>query len=242
MPTNDNIIWETMSSLTITPYKTLYEELLDKCNPQKFMQPYDKHKVDVAIDITDQLKQNQSRWHDIKDNELTGEFRQILTQAINELGIFVTAQRLFDILRTPFVKYISHNDTIIAHNANAILGLLNDRKNDILQLDELSHSALYKEYLTQIHKIEEEKAIEQDRKEYQQIEKESNDFLNKINTSDINGQIGITESQQYKVFIKRLKQYKGNYQSQINDIIQQFKEIEKPIKIEIDAEKKKGLL
>ncbi|MBQ7210454.1 MAG: hypothetical protein IJS05_06130 [Paludibacteraceae bacterium] len=231
MPTNDNIIWETMSSLTMTPYNTLYEELLDKCYPQKFMQPYDKHKVDVAIDITDQLKHNQSCWHDIKDNELTDEFRQILTQAINELGISINASRLYDYLKKSIEPFIYRNDATIAHDANSILSMIEEKKNDILQLDNLYHSTQYKSYLNKIRQ-------RLDYLDYTAFLSEIQNFINKINTSYINQKINIIESQKYKEIRKKLQQYKGN---QINDINLQIIKIEEPIKKEIERREKKDI-
>lgn len=46
-------------------YNTLYDELRDKCNPERFMEPYEKEKVELAIEIFSELdKDRQYRYND----------------------------------------------------------------------------------------------------------------------------------------------------------------------------------
>ena len=68
-------------------YESLYMELLDKCNPRNFMEPYDKKKVDAAILIYNDLSRID------KTNEK--HIRVIRDRATLELGINVSTDRLY---------------------------------------------------------------------------------------------------------------------------------------------------
>ena len=115
-------------------YDSLYEELLDKCNPKNFMEPYDKKKVDAAILIYNDLSRIG------KTNEK--HIRAIRDRATLELGIKVSTDRLFKEL----IDYCNPQNFLTAvpfqadllQIANHFYAQVRTSKNDIHELVRLS--------------------------------------------------------------------------------------------------------
>lgn len=98
---NDTIHFESMPSAWANipqnepNYKNLYEEMLEKCNPTKYMEPvYDANKVHEANLVYAVLKKN-TQWANIKDWELPQEFVELRINAENKLGIQFSTKRLY---------------------------------------------------------------------------------------------------------------------------------------------------
>ncbi len=68
-------------------YNSLYDELLEKCNPANFYEPYDSKRVELANEIYSKVLQNP---HD----EVT--LKKLRLRAINELDIKFSTLALFD--------------------------------------------------------------------------------------------------------------------------------------------------
>ena len=115
-------------------YDSLYEELLDKCNPKNFMEPYDQKKVDEAILIYNDLSRIG------KTNEK--HIRVIRDRATLELGIKVSTDRLFKEL----IDYCNPQNFLTAvpfqadllQIANHFYAQVRTSKNDIHELERLS--------------------------------------------------------------------------------------------------------
>ena len=115
-------------------YESLYMELLDKCNPKNFMEPYDKKKVDAAILIYNDLSRID------KTNEK--HIRVIRDRATLELGIKVSTDRLYNEL----IDYCNPQNFLTAvpfqadllQAANHFYAEVRANKNDIHELERLS--------------------------------------------------------------------------------------------------------
>ena len=68
-------------------YPSLYEELLDKCDPKNFMEPYDQAKVEKAIRVYGDLQK--------ADKKDTNRLREIRDRAMQDLGITVSTDSLY---------------------------------------------------------------------------------------------------------------------------------------------------
>ena len=68
-------------------YPNLYEELLDKCDPKNFMEPYDQAKVEKSIRVYGDLQK--------ADKKDTNRLREIRDRAMQDLGITVSTDRLY---------------------------------------------------------------------------------------------------------------------------------------------------
>ena len=68
-------------------YNSLYDELLEKCNPANFYEPYDSKKVELANEIYSKVLQNPN-------DEVT--LKKLRLRAINELDIKFSTLALFD--------------------------------------------------------------------------------------------------------------------------------------------------
>lgn len=73
-------------------YKSLYEELKDKCDPINFLNPYDSEKIDIANNIYKQI---------INYKEDNGEYqlKDLRKEAIEKLGIKFSTGILYNHLR-----------------------------------------------------------------------------------------------------------------------------------------------
>ena len=67
-------------------YPSLYDELIDKCNPARFMRPYDPQKVDIANDIYSKLLNNKDKIDVLYSLRL---------QAIEDLGVKLSTEDLY---------------------------------------------------------------------------------------------------------------------------------------------------
>lgn len=121
-------------------YSDLFTELKEKCDPARFMSPYDPEKVDKANAIYSELLCANP-----EDNSLMKEFRR---RAMEELGVKFSTERLYDKLiaacnptRFTGTNYdknkLTQANTVyreILENADNILSLelLENRASDLL--------------------------------------------------------------------------------------------------------------
>lgn len=135
MENNDYLIFHniTPSKSEEKQYESLYEELLEKCNPNNFMQPYDKEKVDTANTIFAELRSNPYA----TDYEL----KEVRLKAVQKLGIHISTQRILDYL----MKYCDPQrytdrdpyDAELVNQANALYSQILDNKDDIFELEKI---------------------------------------------------------------------------------------------------------
>lgn len=153
----ENIIWNEMSNVSfhnsptsIEPsqmdtYPSLYEELKDKCNPQRYMSPYDKLKVDIANGLYHKL---------LETNEYDNvTIRYIREEAVQQLGIIISTKKLYKQL----LKYCNPDKFMkpyhfdIVQVANTYYPLVEEYKNDICKLEELRDTIYKNELLKQYY-------------------------------------------------------------------------------------------
>lgn len=156
-------------------YESLYEELLEKCNPNNFMQPYDKEKVDTANTIFAELRSNPYA----TDYEL----KEVRLKAVQKLGIHISTQRILDYL----MKYCDPQrytdrdpyDAELVFQANALYSQILDNKDDIFELEKIEilakpliNSENERKRQMEILQLEKAKRIdEQRRKQYEEEKK-----------------------------------------------------------------------
>lgn len=125
-------------------YGTLYEELIDKCNPVNFMYPYDKDKVDAANLIYKKLLGSKPKHKCYSNHEIRG----VKDLAIRELGISIS-----DSLYRKLINYcdpkrfMSPYDFEAVQVANELYSLIEESKDDIVELEKLQHRLLRNEVL-----------------------------------------------------------------------------------------------
>lgn len=102
-------------------YPSLKAELLEKCNPQSFMSPYDHRKIEIANAIYPSIIK-------CDDAEKLREFRQI---AIRDLGVRFATQKMYDKLCAycDLRKYSDKNN-YDAHKVELANGFLQDIRNN----------------------------------------------------------------------------------------------------------------
>ena len=169
---DENIIWREMSGRQSSPtnsvqeveiafppvepcqmkaYKSLYEELQDKCNPQKFMSPYNKEKVDMANRLYKQLL-------DTSESSTTA-LKEIRGQAIQQLGVQISTKKLYQKL----LKYCNPEnfmnpyDFEAVQKANEYYALVEEYRNDVGKLERLEGEIMRDVALRNYYHLEREK-------------------------------------------------------------------------------------
>lgn len=126
----------------------LYEELKSKCDPERFMNPYNAQKVDIANQIYSQIEaaKNSEQKLEILRNE-----------AIKLLSITFSTDSLFYTLSEKFnpQKFMGENyDANKLKVANEIYSDILKNKNDIIKLEQIART--YKDVLKEDTKIKKE--------------------------------------------------------------------------------------
>lgn len=135
MDNNDYLIFHKInpSKSEEKQYESLYEELLEKCNPNNFMQPYDKEKVDTANTIFAELRSNPYA----TDYEL----KEVRLKAVQKLGVHISTQKILDYL-TKYCdpkRYTDRDpyDAELVNQANTLYSQILDNKDDIFELERI---------------------------------------------------------------------------------------------------------
>lgn len=141
----ENIIWKEIETAPFSEkpkeqmdtepckkrsYTSLYAELEDKCNPKKYMSPYNKEKVDIANELYSELLSLP------KDSNL----RSLRDKATQKLGIVFSTKRLYESLLNYCnpQKFMKPYDFNTIHIANHYYSLVEEFKNDIHELEKLN--------------------------------------------------------------------------------------------------------
>lgn len=146
-------------------YPNLYEELLDKCDPKNFMEPYDQAKVEKAIRVYGDLQK--------ADKKDTNRLREIRDRAMQDLGITVSTDRLYKEL----IGYCDSRNfrkdgdfpTEVLLVANQFYAQIRTNKNDIHALEKLASQMYADKTLSRFY--EEKKAKEEKEKEKKKRER-----------------------------------------------------------------------
>jgi len=135
------IISDTISTSTHTPYNntieveylnTLYDELIEKCNPANFMNPYSSEKVDISNQIYSQLEANKNN---------ISVLIELRNQAINKIALSFSAKELYDRLCEIFNpnNYVGDNyDSKKLQVANKIYAKIQSLSSDIIGLEKIA--------------------------------------------------------------------------------------------------------
>ena len=119
----------SVSIISNEDYDTLYETLIAECNPLEFMNPYDAEKVKIANEIYSQLSSNA-------DN--IPNLIELRNDAINKLGIKLSAKTIFDKLSSAFnpSQFMGENyDAKYLEIANDVYKQILANENDIIKLE-----------------------------------------------------------------------------------------------------------
>lgn len=149
-------------------YDSLYDEIADKCHPNRFLDNgYDKGVFSAANSIYYELLQRKG-WPD-------EQLKDLRNRAIFELGIHFSAKKQFDYLSAFFDPRIYTQMEPYPYerveNAKRYHDILNDNKDDIIALEHLEKDA--EEFIA-----ERKDELETARKLY---EKEERDYFEKLN-------------------------------------------------------------
>ena len=146
-------------------FDSLFEELKVKCDPGKFMKPYDKIKIDIANEIYSQV---------LKSSDNFDVLRQLRIRAIKELDIkFSTAklyENLIEICNPENFSPGNNYDAEKLTEANRLFADIKEHADDIENLERIAHEA---SSLIQIWKQrkEEEKKKQEERLKILDIER-----------------------------------------------------------------------
>ncbi len=163
-------------------YPSLYEELLDKCDPKNFMEPYDQAKVEKAIRVYGDLQK--------ADKKDTNRLREIRDRAMRDLGITVSTDRLYKEL----IGYCDSRNfrkdgdfpTEVLLVANQFYAQVLANKHDIHALEKLA-SQMYADKTLSLY-YEEKKAREEKRKkeaeEWKRLDEEVQKRKEKIRSDE----------------------------------------------------------
>lgn len=144
-----NINWSEIKSQPreITPkrsFTSLLEELKYYCHPGRFLEPYDKNKVDIANELYDQIKS-------LKESD-TINIRKFLVKAIKELESEELANNLRCGLLEKFKQQIANSD--YDHQKIAIA---NDYYNRIINCSNINEILEIEEELIKIEELNKDK-------------------------------------------------------------------------------------
>lgn len=151
----DNIVWKDMvnpsemkdSKMEIEPcqmdtYSSLYVELKEKCNPEKYLFPYNKEKVDIANELYKKLIDANP-----VDNSALNVIRD---QAIQKLGVVLSTRKQY----LELLEYCNPKNFMNPYNyeaiqeANNYYALINQYRNDIHELEILKRKIANNNILT----------------------------------------------------------------------------------------------
>lgn len=141
-------------------YASLYEELIDKCNPGLYMQPYDSKRVSIANDLFNEVLKS-------KDDEKA--LSLLRNRASTELGIKFCGDKLYAML----MRYLDPHLYLNPYNhgrlefANKFYEYIEKYKDDYIALEQIIPEVedFIEEIDEEVRKLEEEKTIEKTAKE-----------------------------------------------------------------------------
>ena len=153
-------------------YPNLYEELLDKCDPKNFMEPYDQAKVEKAIRVYGDLQK--------ADKKDTNRLREIRDRAMQDLGITVSTDRLYKEL----IGYCDSRNfrkdgdfpTEVLLVANQFYAQVLANKHDIHALEKLASQMYADATLSRFYEEKKEKEEkEKEKKKRERLEQEKDE-------------------------------------------------------------------
>lgn len=166
---NENINWEIMDEeqpksffknpiKLQTPrkqpekdYRNLYDEMLEKCNPALFLEPYNPEKLAVANDIYSILKQHEKEYN-VLDKEMHQELRLLRNKAALSLEIVFSTKRLFKLLESQLhpKQFVNENyNKELLELSNEVYSELLQHSDDIISLEKFHESERCQLYLKQ---------------------------------------------------------------------------------------------
>ena len=119
-------------AITKDDYSNLYEILTNECNPANFLSPYNAEKVRVANEIYSQLSTNC---------ESIPKLIALRDEAINKLGITISAKRIFDKLSSAYdpSQFIGNNyDAQKLSIANDVYERVVNNEDNIIELEKIA--------------------------------------------------------------------------------------------------------
>ncbi len=113
-------------------YKSLYDELKEKCNPKHFVDPYDAEKVRISNQIYSQLENYTNSLPNLT------HFRNI---AVEKLGVHFSASKLYEYLSDKYdpKKFVGeHYDAEKLNIANEIYSKVQQNCDSVIELEKIA--------------------------------------------------------------------------------------------------------
>lgn len=161
-------------------FNSLYEELLYRCDPARFMEPYDKEKVDIANSLYAKILQNENNIDVLK---------QLRAIAIKDLKVKFSTRKLYMKLKTicepSYYTGTEYNEDLLSLS-NRLYSQIRENADDIEKLEEIESQAgllkkLYQEREEREHyELKENKRIEEKRIKIEKLKLELNDIKKTI--------------------------------------------------------------
>lgn len=188
----DDIIFEPISSGSVfngssNPtkqpvegfYSSLYDELLEKCEPTKFLEPYDEEKTNTANDIYSITLSNCNNINTL---------RELRSRAMHELGVRFSTRVLYnELIDICDPRHFSGNnyDKNLFEKSNRLYGKTNRFADNIEKLEEIKNEASDLYIIIQDRRKKEHIRIEKE-KVVSQIIRQNNNTLIELK-SIVNG-------------------------------------------------------
>ena len=144
-------------------YYSLFDELEEKCNPDRFMKPFVQQRFDLANELYAELQKMDKR----EDNSL----KDIRDKAIDGLGIHISTNRLYKYLLEycdpKIYTAMKPYDKEKVQEAGRLYAMIQEAKEDIHKLEAIENEAslFIKNRKDYLEKKEQEKEQEQLRKQ-----------------------------------------------------------------------------
>lgn len=163
-------------------YATLYDELLYRCDPARFIEPYDEKKVEIANGLYARILQN-------KDN--LSVLKQLRSESIRELEVKFSTKNLYldlkAICNPANYTGADYNEELLSL-ANRFYSQIRENADDIEKLEdiELQAEVLKKIYQEREERerlqLEEKNRIEKKRKKLESLKKELDNITTSIDS------------------------------------------------------------
>lgn len=119
-------------------YDSLYEELVDKCNPGKFKT--------AGIEIFNTANEIYSGLQQLTDTSDSADLKELRNRAIDKLGIKISAKKVFNRLQTyldpeNYTGRTPYDKDLVSNAGNLYTQLLNN-KDDIRALEAIENSPI----------------------------------------------------------------------------------------------------
>lgn len=147
-----NKTYKTMNQ--VKESESLFSELLKKCRPDNFMEPYDAVKVSAANSLYDEILKNE------QNDEILKKIRQ---DAIDRLGVVFSSEKIFNYLKNKYFpkKYMDPYDKNVIDIVNDIYSRVIKNSGDVVMLENIEKEAesnsILNDYALKVKELEDKR-------------------------------------------------------------------------------------